>query len=164
ASALLRAEGYGVNSPEQTTPKKPDPSSGPAFTIAISREVGALGNTVAHELGGRLGWPVYDQEILNKMAQQMGKPREHLHALDERHVHWLEECLANLVTQYHPVTPYSYTKNLIGTVRGLGALGNCVIVGRGANFILPPATTLRVRLVSDLEDRVKAIMQLRHLT
>jgi cytidylate kinase len=32
-----------------------------------------------------------------------------------------------------------------------------VIVGRGANFILPPETTLRVRLVGDLKDRIKVI-------
>jgi cytidylate kinase len=157
ASALLRAEGYGIipTDEEAAKAKGVRPAT---FTITISREVGALGHTVAQEIGRRLAWPVYDQEILNKTAEQMGKPREHLHALDERHVSWLEECLTNLMTRYQPVTPYSYTKNLIGTVRGLGALGHCVIVGRGANFILPRETTLRVRLVGDLEDRVQAIM------
>src|SRR5262249_44737697 len=69
-----------------------------------------------------------------------------------------EECVANLVTRGHPVAHYSYTKNLIATVSVLGAMGHCVIVGRGANFILPAESTLRVRLVGDVEDRVKAIM------
>ena len=106
ASSLMRAEGYGVGGADEPAAKKPE-SGPPAFTITISREVGALGNTVAQEIGRRLGWPVYDQEILDKMAEQMGKPREYLHALDERHVHWLEECLTNLLTQYQPVTPYA---------------------------------------------------------
>src|SRR5262249_60975539 len=134
ASALLRAEGYGVNAPGQITPNQPDPSSGrPAFTITISREVGALGNTVAHELGGRLGWPVYDQEILNKMAEQMGKPREHLHALDERHVHWLGGCPANLVTPDHPGPPHSPTKNPIWPLPGAGPPGNSGGMWRGGD-------------------------------
>jgi CMP/dCMP kinase len=36
----------------------------------------------------------------------------------------------------------------------LGALGECVIVGRGAAQLLPAETTLRVRLVGDLRDRI----------
>jgi cytidylate kinase len=36
-------------------------------------------------------------------------------------------------------------------------MGRCVIVGRGANFILPAPTTLRVRLVASREDRVRAM-------
>src|SRR5262249_43319546 len=35
--------------------------------------------------------------------------------------------------------------------------GNCVIVGRGAPHLLPPETTLRVRLVGDLPDRIAAL-------
>jgi cytidylate kinase len=156
ASALLRAEGYGFGSPNELTAKERDPGR-PAFTITISREVGALGNSVAQELGRRLNWPVYDQEILNTMAEQMGKPRHDLHALDERHIPWLQECLTNLVTGYQPATCYSYTKNLVATVCVLGAMGHCIIVGRGAHLILPAESTLRVRLVGDLEDRVKTI-------
>jgi hypothetical protein len=37
----------------------------------------------------------------------------------------------------------AYFKHLSTVVRSLGALGRCVIVGRGANFILRPDTTLR---------------------
>jgi hypothetical protein len=35
-----------------------------AFTIAISREAGTPGGSVAAELGRFLGWSVYDQELL----------------------------------------------------------------------------------------------------
>src|SRR5262249_45355754 len=103
ASAMLRAEGYGTVPTDALTAKQK--AAGPAFSITISREVGAQGHSVAEELGRRLGWPVYDHEILDKMAEQMGKPREYLHALDERHVSWLEECLTNLVAHYPPVAP-----------------------------------------------------------
>jgi cytidylate kinase len=39
-----------------------------------------------------------------------------------------------------------------------------VIVGRGANFILPKATTLRVRLVANLRDRIPRIAEIMKMT
>lgn len=128
----------------------------PPFTVTISREAGALGATVAAEVGKRLGWPTYDQEIINKVAEEMGKSSTHVRRVDERHFNWLEECLTGLPA-HSSVSPSAYLKCLVGTIRGLGIKGGCVIVGRGANFILPPETTLRFRLISELKDRIKVI-------
>jgi cytidylate kinase len=161
AEALLRSE-LPPETAENGSPtaRRRPVKEKPPFTIAISREVGALGTTTAKEIGKRLGWPVYDQEIINKIAEEMGKPTTHVRGVDERYFNWLEECLGGLVAEYH-VSPSAYLKHLIGTVRGLGVKGRCVIVGRGASFILPPETTLRVRLVAELADRIKVIGRLR---
>jgi cytidylate kinase len=111
---------------------------------------------VATAVGKRLNWPVYDREILDKIGEEMKRPPRHLEGVDERPGNWLEECLAGLLSEYH-VSADAYFKYLLGTVRGLGAVGRCVIVGRGANYILPAASTLRVRLVASREDRVQVI-------
>jgi cytidylate kinase len=134
----------------------------PPFSIAISREAGALGHTVAAEVGRRLGWPVYDREILDKIGEDMRRPPKHLQALDERPGSWLEEFLAGL-SSGHSVSPDRYLKYLVGAVRGLGQIGRCVIVGRGANFILPAETTLRVRLVASAADRARVVARRLHL-
>ena len=42
--------------------------------------------------------------------------------------------------------------------------GECVIVGRGAAFILPVETTLRVRLVAPVKDRVLMFSETRHVS
>jgi hypothetical protein len=142
--------------------KQPTPSPQP-FTITISREAGALGYTVATEVGRRLGWAVYDKEILDAIGQEMQRPGAPLAGLDERPSSWLENALATLVRPYH-IGSDVYLRYLIATVRGLGLEGRCVIVGRGANFILPAETTLRVRLVASVEDRVRAICARFHLS
>ena len=54
------------------------------------------------------------------------------------------------------VTESAFVRRLIETVLSLAAHGQCVIVGRGAAHILPPPTTLRVRLVGTREDRIAA--------
>ena len=146
---LVQSHAAADQSPKKPAPRRPS-------TIAVSREVGALGSTVAREVGRRLGWPVYDREILEKVAEEMQRPAFHLEFVDERATSWLEESLASLISQY-PVRPGAYLKYLVGTVRGLGAAGRCVIVGRGASFILPAETTLRVRLVASPTDRAEVL-------
>src|SRR5262245_58219201 len=110
----------------------------PPFTVAVSREAGALGTSVAAEVGRRLGWPVYDRELLDKIAEELRRPASRLEAVDERPASWLEECLSALLDK-QTVSPDTYFKYLNGAVRGLEKTGRCVIVGRGANFILPAA-------------------------
>jgi cytidylate kinase len=151
AQALLRSE---VEARGHTAPDLIQ--FGQPFTITISREAGALGNTVANAIGRRLNWPVYDREILERIATEFQQQPRHLQEVDERPGSWLEECLSGLLAGY-TVSSDKYLRYLIGTVRGLGKVGQCVIVGRGANFILPSYSTVRVRLVAALEDRVRVL-------
>jgi cytidylate kinase-like protein len=153
--ALLRAHG-GVVGRGAASPSAEAARPRPAFCITISREAGALGHTVATEVGKRLAWPVYDREILDKIAEEIRRPLRHLEAVDERAGHWLEEALSALLNEYH-ISSDTYLRYLIGTVWGLGEVGRCVLVGRGANFILPAATTLRARLVASLAFRVRVL-------
>jgi len=54
--------------------------------IAISRSVGAGGNSVAVVLGEALGWPVFDKEILQTMAGDDAIRREIYASMDERDI------------------------------------------------------------------------------
>ena len=136
-------------------PKPPPP---PAFTIALSREVGARGTTVAREVGERLGWPVYDHEILERLACEMKLHPRRLLDLDEKHANLLTEFIASFSTG-PVVSETAYVQHLIKAVLALGAQGGCVIVGRGAPHLLPPETTLRVRLLADRDDRIGVMSQ-----
>ncbi len=139
------------------------PQVPPALTVALSREVGARGTSVARELGARLGWQVYDHELLERVAQDMRSRVELLESVDERQISWLQECLEAFRTS-PTICEAGYVCHLVETVITLGARGHCVIVGRAAVHILPPATTLRVRLFADWEDRLAAISQERGLS
>ena len=50
------------------------------------------------------------------------------------------------------------------TILSLGAHGRAVIIGRGAAQILPPQTTLRVRLIGPRDERIAHAMQQHSLT
>ena len=70
--------------------------------IAVSREVGALGETVARELGRRLGCPVYSREIVEKIAEELRQPASQLQRMDERPTFWIEDWV-NGFTGHHNV-------------------------------------------------------------
>jgi cytidylate kinase len=156
--ALVRAADYRLQheKAEQTT-------TGTAFTITISREPGASGASVGREVGRLLGWPVYDHELLDFIARDMGTQVNVLQLIDEKPVGWLEQAVVDLVSDYK-LSHDAYMVHLIATVRTLGAQGKCVIVGRGANFLLPAASTLRVRLIAELHDRVTVIQRTHNLS
>ena len=42
------------------------------FSIAISRDSGANGHLIARAVGARLDWPVYDKELVSRIAGEMG--------------------------------------------------------------------------------------------
>jgi cytidylate kinase len=126
-----------------------------ALTVALAREAGTPGTSVARELGRRLGWAVYDHELVEKIAQEMGLRVSLLESLDERNQHWLLEAV-NSFSFSKTATEAGYVRHLVQTVLALGAHGRCVIVGRGAAHILSPANTLRVRLVGPRDERIEA--------
>jgi cytidylate kinase len=125
------------------------------ITIALTREAGCPGTSVAQEVGIRLGWPVYDHELLERIAQEMGLRVGLLETIDEKRQSWILECLEAFAEMPH-VSENTYVRHLAQAVLSLGAHGECIIVGRGAGHILPRETTLRARLVGDLNDRVAA--------
>src|SRR5687768_165 len=64
-----------------------------AFAIAFSRETGTYGAAIAREVGNRLGWPVYDRELLQRIADDLGVHQALLETVDEKQRDWLSECV-----------------------------------------------------------------------
>jgi cytidylate kinase len=152
--ALARAQQHWQQRREAARRGTTEVASG--LTIALSRESGTSGSSVAHELGARLGWPVYHHELLERIAQEMGLRVSLLETIDEKRQSWLRESL-EAFSSVPSVSESAYVSHVIETILSLGAHGECIIVGRGAAQILPAQTTLRVRLVAPLEDRITAV-------
>ncbi len=127
-----------------------------SFTIAISREAGSGGKLVALEIGRRLNWPVYDHELLDNLAKELHVDVDQLESVDERRTNWLVECV-QAFSAASTVAEATYFHRLLKLLLALGERGQCVILGRGAMIALPAETTLRVRVVASLRDRVAFI-------
>src|SRR5262249_32611460 len=102
-------------------------SDSPPLTIAISRQAGARGTSIATEVGTRLGWPVYDHALVEHIAKEMHLRTKLIESVDERHTSWLTDC-AEAFSQSPMVSVSAYMRHLIQTVLSLGAHGSCIIV------------------------------------
>ena len=126
--------------------------------VTVSREPGSGGRILAQKLADRHQMDLFHQELLHEMAASANVSRVFLHTLDEKGLTVLEDWIASLVHQRH-LWPDQYQQHLMKVVGTIGKHGNAVVVGRGANFILPPEGRLRVRVISPLELRVDNLVQ-----
>lgn len=124
--------------------------------------VGVDGHALATVLGERLGWPVFDREILHVMAGDDSVREKIYEALDERDVGWIEDTLRWLVEEGYDKERYFH--RLSETILALARRGPAIFLGRGADLILPRERGLRVGLVAPLEYRVRNIAARDHLS
>lgn len=129
-----------------------------ALTIAISREAGARGASIGRRVGRILGWQVYDQELLDYVMQDATVQQGVVDSLSEEALRWVEQRLQTLQASEGNGLPASVAQVARITL-ALGVQGNVVLIGRGAGYLLPRASTLHVRLIAPLEDRVAYMAQ-----
>lgn len=125
-------------------------------TIAISRDYGAGGRAIAQEAAEALGWPLYDRELVDKIAHDSGMQEKLLEDLDEKCPNWLAESLEGFAFTKH-VSGAGYAVRLRKTLMALYCHGECIVLGRGAPQILPPQRTLSVRLIAPDKFRIAQI-------
>lgn len=135
---------------ETTTEPPPD---GPRLTVAFSREGAASGKRIAREVAAKLQWPVYDRELVEQIAQDAGLSTQVVESVDEHRSSFIVETL-EAFTGASAMGGAGYAHRLRKTLAALGAHGECVIVGRGATAILPRETTVSIRIVASISDRV----------
>jgi hypothetical protein len=126
--------------------------------VCVSREYGARGAEVGRVAAERLGFRFYSQELIHEVAQEAHVRRQLVESLDERVQDSISEWMANLIRR-GVFAPTDYLRNLSKVVLTLGRHGKGVIIGRGANFLLDPQCTLRVRVIAPIETRAARIAE-----
>jgi cytidylate kinase len=136
----------------------PSPGIPAGLVVALSREAGARGSTIARRVARKLGWQIYDQELLEYLAQETLVHQGLLDTLSPAAAAWVEERLQQLLREQQ-VSQHPSIISLVRVILSLGAQGRAVLIGRGAGCILPRATTLHVRLVAPLAERIAYMAQ-----
>jgi cytidylate kinase len=134
-----------------------------ALTIAISREAGARGSTIGNRAAQKLGWQVYNQELLEYIAHEGAFRQNVVNDLSTEAARWAEDRLQKLLRE-QSLSQHPSIMDLARIVLALGAQGEVVIIGRGAGCILPSDSTLNVRIVAPLHDRIAYMSQWLRLT
>ncbi|MCX7634269.1 MAG: cytidylate kinase-like family protein [Syntrophales bacterium] len=126
--------------------------------ITISREPGAGGSEIARILARDLKMDLIGGQIISRVAESAKMSEKVVKTLDEKHVSTLDSWINSLFNARH-LWPDVYLRHLTKVIGTIGEHGNAIIVGRGAQFILPPEKTFRVRFIAPFEKRVQRIME-----
>lgn len=126
--------------------------------ITIGREYGAGGRTIARKLSEETGLPYYDKDIIKLTAEKTGFTEEMIQGTEE------SETGRMIFNWFMPSgTASSYDQAILAqaqTIRKIAKEGPCIIVGRGANYILRDfANLVNVFVYAYEEDKIRYAMQ-----
>ncbi len=126
--------------------------------VAVSREAGAGGSEIGKLIGEKLGWEVFDKNLLDQMAGRFRLPRMMLDLVDETPSSWVYDVLGTWMDR--EIVPHEkFAAFLTRIVLAAVHRGHIVFVGRGAQFLLPRQEVLAVRVVASPQYRIRQIME-----
>ena len=129
--------------------------------ITISREFGSGGRTVGKQTAKLLGIPCYDQEVIEKVAQESGFAKEFIKERGEYTPYggWFAQALTGRSAR--GTSPQDDLWVIQRKVILELAEKPCVIVGRCADYILrEEADLLKAFIYADMEKRADRIVRL----
>ena len=130
--------------------------------ITIGREFGSGGRTIGREVAKKLGIPCYDQDLIEKMAEESGFTREYVEKESENASlgSWAASALGMDGTYTAPTNQDRLWAVQSRIIREIAEKESCVIVGRCADVILEDkADLLRVFIHADFDARAKRIVE-----
>jgi cytidylate kinase len=139
--------------------------------ITIEREYGAGGSAIARKLAERLSWKLWDQELTAEIARMARCDRSQVERLEERVDPLFYRLMKVFMRGSHERSlPVAGLEHLDAdsmvvfmqrVVEVAAAAGNCVIVGRGAPYVLRNrADTFRAFIYAPIEEKIRRVRDL----
>ena len=122
--------------------------------ITVSRETGSGGRLIAQEMAKELRFDYYDEGLVELIAKKAKRKKEIIEVLDEKTRDTITQFIEGLL-RLVPLSNQAYFNDLCKVILALSKKGKAVILGRGANFIIPQDQCLRVRIIAPLKTRIK---------
>ncbi len=140
----------------QISRKKEAPEKEGVSIVTLSRQPGSGGRIIAGRLAEQLRIDIFHQELIHQIAKSADVSETVLETLDERGLNTLEHWISSLVHERH-LWPDRYMQHLMKVIGTIGNHGRALIVGRGANFILPAEKRFAVRIVAPQAWRIENV-------
>lgn len=117
--------------------------------VAMYRDYGAGGDHIARHLAKKLGIRIYDQEILDAVANAAKVDRHLMEELDDK-VRQDKSAWVRALFTTNTAYPAAYRHHLVDVILGIAQSGG-IIMGRGAHIILSDRRVFRIRVLGDEE-------------
>jgi len=124
--------------------------------ITVSSEPGSGGTLVAQGIAKRLDFDYFNRDIVEGIAKSAKIRSTVIDTIEKQRLSGFEDFIASVIKEQY-LYPGIYLRHLLKVIQTIGRHGRAVIVGRGANFILPPDERFSVRIIAPLEKRVRNV-------
>ncbi len=141
---------------EKAEREKKEGKARPMSVVTLSSVPGSGGKIVAKGIALKMGFDLFEREIIQRIARSADISTAVVDTLEKQRLTGIEDFISSLVNKQY-IWPGVYLDHLMRVIGVIGKHGKAVIVGRGANFILPPEERLAIRVVAPLEMRVDNI-------
>jgi len=121
--------------------------------ITIARDPGSGGKPIAQLVAKKLGFKFYNKMLVEEIAKSAQLRQKIVKKIDENTRTYMEDVLHSLFNPEY-VSETTYIKHLSKVILALAHHGKAVILGRGANFIVPKDDALRVLVTAPKNVRV----------
>jgi cytidylate kinase len=131
--------------------------------ITISRETGSGGHTIGKMLAERLGYDFYDKELIPLVAKKMHLDEETIlengeNMSDKTYLDMASGFIPFSRKEKVPVDQIQETQNKL--IKAIAKKGNCIIVGRGADYILSDREdAFHVFIHANMEHRIARVQR-----
>lgn len=139
----------------------------PGPCITLSRETGCEADKISDaiiqllESSGKFPnrhWAVFDKNLIQRVLDDHHLPQKLGEYLSEDKVSALSSAMNEMLGLHPPL--WKLVKQSAETILQIAHIGNCVIIGRGANIITAKLkNAFHVRLIAPYEERVENIMK-----
>ncbi|MDY0045310.1 MAG: cytidylate kinase-like family protein [Syntrophales bacterium] len=133
--------------------KKSEP---PPPVITISRQSGNESAALISKISEELKLDIFDNQIIHEVSQSVKMSDRVVESLDGKTRSTLDNWIQFLKANRY-IFPDTYLTHLTKVIGTIGEQGGAIILGRGANHILPPEETLRLRLIAPLGHRIQNV-------
>ena len=138
--------------------------------ITISRQGGAGGVSVAHPLAKKLGYALIDEEIINMVAKDTKVTSKWVRSIEKDAGGLLNRMIDRLISREYIdrhvgkqkgyIDEKVYIETLYKVITRIAEEDNCVILGRGGQYILKNfENAYHVLLVADKQDRINFMVE-----
>ena len=124
--------------------------------ITVSMEPGSGGSMIAQQIAERLEFDYFNRDIVEQIAKTSKIRGAVINSLEKERLSGVKDFISSLMEDQY-IHPDTYLKHLLEVISTIGKHGRAVIVGRGANFILPAEDIFSVRVIAPQEMRVRNV-------
>jgi len=138
---ISRLERERLGEKKEEAPKEMPP------TICFSRKIGVGALDIADILSKRIGYRVFDREIVEHIASEARLSEKTVTIFDERYPGRLNEFLSMAFGEKAFIKS-DYGRQLFSALFSMSYLSPAIFVGRGAHLVLPRDRTLAVWFIA----------------